>query len=188
MKTIKVKGKDYVPVSERVKEAHARKIEGMTTTYQFIEGERMFIVTASVTINGKTFTGHAQEVIGQTSITKTKSLEKCETTAIGRALAFAGIGIDTAIASADEVADIIHSEMITDQQKSYIESLLSNSVLDYEMRARIAEEYADYSRARAKKCIEYLQENQLSPMDRHGTMSQKEISQAVKDQLENERA
>ena len=52
-------------------------------------------------------TGHAHEVQGASNINKTSYVENCETSAIGRALAMLGIGIDTSIASANEVEDAI---------------------------------------------------------------------------------
>ena len=44
---------------------------------------------------------------GSSNINKTSYVENCETSAIGRALAMLGIGIDTSIASANEVSDAI---------------------------------------------------------------------------------
>ena len=52
-------------------------------------------------------TGHAHEERGSSNINKTSFVENCETSAIGRALAMLGIGIDTSIASANEVEDAI---------------------------------------------------------------------------------
>ena len=52
-------------------------------------------------------TGHAHEVKSASNINKTSFVENCETSAIGRALAMMGIGIDVSIASANEVKDAI---------------------------------------------------------------------------------
>ena len=52
-------------------------------------------------------TGHAHEERASSHINKTSYVENCETSAIGRALAMMGIGIDTSIASANEVNDAI---------------------------------------------------------------------------------
>lgn len=46
--------------------------------------------------------GLASEVVGSSSVNKTSALENCETSAIGRALAFFGFA-GTEIASANEV-------------------------------------------------------------------------------------
>ena len=51
--------------------------------------------------------GHAHEVQGSSNINKTSYIENCETSAVGRALAMLGIGIDTSIASANEVTNAI---------------------------------------------------------------------------------
>ena len=59
--------------------------------------------------------GHAHEVRGSSNINKTSYIENCETSAVGRALAMLGIGIDTSIASANEVEDAIaNSKNIVD--------------------------------------------------------------------------
>ena len=49
-------------------------------------------------------TGFAQEDKSSSYINKTSYVENCETSAWGRALANLGIGIDTSIASSNEVA------------------------------------------------------------------------------------
>jgi hypothetical protein len=49
-------------------------------------------------------------VQGSSNINKTSYVENCETSAIGRALAMLGIGIDTSIASANEVSDAISKQ------------------------------------------------------------------------------
>ena len=46
-------------------------------------------------------------VKSSSNINKTSYVENCETSAVGRALAILGIGIDTSIASANEVEDAI---------------------------------------------------------------------------------
>ena len=58
--------------------------------------------------------GHAHEVRGSSNINKTSYVENCETSAVGRALAMLGIGIDTSIASANEMEEAIakQQEMI----------------------------------------------------------------------------
>ena len=47
--------------------------------------------------------GHAAERDNTGFVNKTSALENCETSAVGRALAFAGFGGDFAIASKEEV-------------------------------------------------------------------------------------
>jgi hypothetical protein len=108
-KTTNIKGKEYVEVSERIKYL-AEKFEGnysITSEYDFMPEMKMFICKAKLKIQfegvERTFTGLAQEVIGEGYINKTSALENCETSAVGRACAMAGIGIIDGIASVDEI-------------------------------------------------------------------------------------
>ena len=52
-------------------------------------------------------TGTAYEKESSSFINKTSYIENCETSAVGRALGMAGFGIDTSIASANEVLNAI---------------------------------------------------------------------------------
>ena len=65
--------------------------------------EKRVIVQATVTLdNGKAFTGYSQAEWGK-GLMGAVALEVAETSAVGRALGFANIGLVDGIASADEV-------------------------------------------------------------------------------------
>lgn len=97
MKTISLKGKEYSPVSARVEQFHKDYRDGcIRTTYEFNEGYVIF--RAIVKFGDRKFTGHAFGKVGQE-----KAFEKIETTAVGRALAFAGYLAGGEIASYDEM-------------------------------------------------------------------------------------
>lgn len=109
MKTINIKGKEYVPVVERVKEFHKQYKSGSIDT-EIVEFGNRISVKATVTLetedgSHRTFTGHSQAEYGQ-GMMGNVALEVAETSAVGRALGFAGIGIDTGIASADEMRKV----------------------------------------------------------------------------------
>jgi hypothetical protein len=53
----------------------------------------------------------AQEDKSSSRINQTSYVENCETSAVGRALGFLGIGIETSIATADEVGMAIAKEV-----------------------------------------------------------------------------
>ena len=55
-------------------------------------------------------TGTAYEKENSTFINKTSYIENCETSAVGRALGMAGFGIDTSVASAEEVQNAINNQ------------------------------------------------------------------------------
>lgn len=105
MKTINIKGKEYVPVVERVKEAHRLddKVSITTDVVNFADGR--VSVKATVVYKGQTFTGHSQAEYGK-GMMGGVALEVAETSAVGRALGFANIGLIDGIASADEMRKV----------------------------------------------------------------------------------
>lgn len=107
-----IKGKKYIPVNERVKGFRMLYPEGciITTLEKFEDG--IIIFKTSVyksgerTIDNLLGTGWAMETIGSSNINRFSALENCESSSIGRAIATAtGLGIDTSIASYEEVAN-----------------------------------------------------------------------------------
>lgn len=103
MKTINIKGKEYVPVVERVKEFHIQHPKGEIHTEIISNVENRVIVKAIIRLNSNmTFHGHSQAEWGK-GMMGDVALEIAETSAIGRALGFANIGLIDGIASADEM-------------------------------------------------------------------------------------
>jgi hypothetical protein len=116
MKTILIKGKPYVEVKEKLK--HFRKefpnyslqsdivsldtVDKITRVVMkgWITDEEGFVLAS----------GHAYEDKDSTFINKTSFIENCETSAWGRALGCFGIGIETSIASADEIRTAISQD------------------------------------------------------------------------------
>lgn len=113
MKKIQIKGKDYIEVNERVKQFHIDYPNGSITT-ELIEMTDRFITKTTVIPDVKNsdrkFTGIAYEKEDSTFINKTSALENCETSSCGRALGMLGIGIDTSIASYNEVANAVEQQ------------------------------------------------------------------------------
>ena len=117
MKKIQIKGKDYIEVNERIKEFHKTYKNGSIST-DLIEMTDRFITKTTVIPDAKNpdrkFTGIAYEKEDSTFINKTSALENCETSSVGRALGMLGIGIDTSVASYDEVANAIEQQKTPD--------------------------------------------------------------------------
>ena len=106
LKAIDMKGKRYVMVNERVKAFRAICPEGQIITEAINATDEAVTFRASVIVDGVTLaTGTAREEKGSSYINKSSYIENCETSAVGRALGFLGIGIDDSMASADEVAN-----------------------------------------------------------------------------------
>lgn len=110
-----IKGKDYIPVNERIKAFRFIYPRGQILTE--IIGLENGICTMKAEVfddNGKLLaTGHAQEKETSSFINKTSFIENCETSCIGRALGSLGIGLDNGFASYEEVANakVQQSEM-----------------------------------------------------------------------------
>ena len=113
MKKIKIKGNDYVMVHERIKEFHNLYPNGKINT-ELIEMADRFITktvaTPDVENPDRFFTGWAYEDISQNGVNCTSALENCETSSVGRAIGQLGIGIDTSLASYDEVSNAIKQQ------------------------------------------------------------------------------
>ena len=106
-----IHGAEYKTVSERTNELHEKYPENVAIRSEIVHfTEEIAVVKATVTKpDGKSFDGHAFEKASPTGVNETSHLENAETSAVGRALAFAGFG-GTEIASANEVEQAIASK------------------------------------------------------------------------------
>jgi hypothetical protein len=151
LKTTDIKGKAYVEVNERIK-YFRENFKGWQLTTEIVSLENGVIIMKALCIdeNGVLMsTGHAYEKEGSTFINKTSYIENCETSAVGRALGNLGIGIDTSVASAEEVKNAIKQQKapkqpdkldkspqdtthakITEVQKDKITTAIQNGKLD----------------------------------------------------------
>ena len=102
---VDIKGKNYAQVNERIKAFRQLFPDGTITT-EIVQMDNG-VVTMKATVmdeeNNVLATGFANEKESSSYINKTSYIENCETSAVGRALGFLGIGIDLGIASAEEV-------------------------------------------------------------------------------------
>lgn len=105
MKTVDIKGKDYIPVNERIKYFRENYPNWSLTSEIINIEDNVCIIKAIIKDENEVIkaTGLAYEKEGNSFINKTSYIENCETSAWGRALGNLGIGIDTSIASAEEV-------------------------------------------------------------------------------------
>ena len=111
-----VRGKNYAEVAQRVQAFRNLIPDGYITTeiirfepgivymkaeagYYAEDGRRVMLAT-----------GLAFERQDASNINKTSFIENCETSAIGRALGFIGLGSEKSIASAEEVANAIETQ------------------------------------------------------------------------------
>ena len=195
MKTIFLTHKDksgnvvktpYVTVSERVKALRNKHGFDLSIKTDIHTLNEEFVIFKASLFNGETLisTGFAKESKSDGFINKGSHIENCETSAVGRCLAFAGFGIDAEIASADEVLNADKNLMISDNQKQIIENMLHDSSLDEVIKDRIEKEMFEMSYSRANDCIEYLGNNLKEPEN----LSQKAIQKKLDEKLSDEKA
>ena len=111
--TMDIKGKAYVLVNERVKAFRQLYPEGTIQTWLVSDKDGVCTFKATVSVGDLVLaTGYAQEKESSSYINKTSYVENCETSAVGRALGFLGIGIDTSIASAEEIETAVNNQEI----------------------------------------------------------------------------
>ena len=111
IKTVDIKGKQYAEVNQRIKAFRMLYPDGFIRTEMIYNGDGMCIIRAEVGVGDKVLgTGMAFEERGSSFINKTSYIENCETSSVGRAIGMLGIGIDTSVASYEEVANAIKQQ------------------------------------------------------------------------------
>ena len=118
IRTTSIKGKEYAEVNQRIKAFRMLYPEGCIHTEMLSNEDGVCVFKAMVygsgdpTVQSLLGTGHAYEKETSSYINKTSYIENCETSAVGRALGMAGFGIDTSVASYEEVANAIQNQEI----------------------------------------------------------------------------
>ena len=116
--TTNIKGKEYAEVNQRIKAFRMCYPEGFIRTELLSNEDGVCVMRAEVgywadvatygtQLDIVLGTGTAYEKESSSYINKTSYIENCETSAVGRALGMAGFGIDTSVASFEEVSNAI---------------------------------------------------------------------------------
>lgn len=136
MKKIDIKGKEYVPVNERIiafRQMHP-DWSIQTTIYELKEGF-VLMQTRICDEQGRIIsTAYAYEKEDSSFINKTSFIENCETSAVGRALGFLGIGVDTSIASFEEVANAINNQNTPNRRRRRLTTKEQSDVVNDAIR------------------------------------------------------
>ncbi|TVL99544.1 MAG: hypothetical protein CV087_17445 [Candidatus Brocadia sp. WS118] len=103
---VNIHGKEYITVAERVKQAHEDKAVKLIQIASRVIKDEPVVMEATVILERdgirQTFTG-ISAANDSKAIEKQSPYEVAETSAVGRALGFAGFGAVDGIASADEM-------------------------------------------------------------------------------------
>lgn len=132
IETIKLGVKGYAQVNERIKAFRKVYPTGpiVTEIDEIKDNYVRFKATVSNEEGEVIATGYAsEENDGKNKVNLTSMIENCETSAVGRALGFAGFGVDTAIASAEDIQrskdnskmfEIYTNMYIRDEEAKYV--------------------------------------------------------------------
>lgn len=168
--TTDIKGKEYAEVNQRIKAFRMVYPEGtiLTDMIKDENGVCVFKATVGTIVNGDLImlgTGTAYEKENSSFINKTSYIENCETSAVGRALGMAGFGIDTSVASFEEVANAIQQQ---DQDKP-ISNVMESALRDYIKNKNIENE----------KVIEILKQYNYTKLNEIKNKDYKEIQERL---------
>lgn len=127
-KTGQTIAKEYAEVNERINAFRKVYPEGFINTdlVRYENGKCIFRAEAGYyTQDGKHTlgVGHAEEKEGSSFINETSFIENCETSAVGRCLATIGFGIDTSVASYEEVKNAMANQPIEKKDIKIIEQM-----------------------------------------------------------------
>lgn len=142
--TTNIKGKEYAEVNQRIKAFRMVYPEGCIRTEMVSNEDGVCVFKAEVyemyleDLEGSRKyyqllgTGYAFENMASSYINKTSYIENCETSAVGRALGMCGFGIDTSVASYEEVANAISQQekmqekMVTKEEADELLALMNS--------------------------------------------------------------
>lgn len=145
--SVEIKGKEYVLVNERVQEF--RKLGfgkyGIETNIIELDMEKGYVVIQALVTDLESgeilSSGLAYEYRDSSFINKTSFIENCETSAVGRALGFLGYGIDTSIASAEEVQNAINQQTISKTMENALRKLIVENKIENEVVLEVLKNY-----------------------------------------------
>lgn len=181
IKTTDIKGKDYAEVNQRIKAFRMIYPQGTIKTILVSNNDGICVFRAEAyeyekcNENGNyesklLGTGTAYEKENSTFINKTSYIENCETSAVGRALGMCGFGIDTSVASAEEVqnamanqkkeekATVSKDTKITPMQIKAIAQIYAGDNLEKLLVANGLEKLQDMSMIKASEIIKKINE------------------------------
>lgn len=163
--TTDIKGKEYAEVNQRIKAFRMCYPTGAILTDMVSNENGICVFTATCGYyesDGKLIvlgTGTAYEKESSSFINKTSYIENCETSAVGRALGMCGFGIDTSVASAEEVQNAINNQeeaKATPKQLDILKKVYTGELLDKLLKANSITKIEDISMAKASELISKL--------------------------------
>ena len=159
-KTGKITSKDYAEVNQRIKAFRMIYPTGTIETEMISDIDGVCIFRASIYDNDKLLaTGTAYEREDSSFINQTSYIENCETSAVGRALGMCGFGIDTSVASAEEVQNAMANQNKKEEKdKTDYRTLLADELKKQGLLSEYAKTYKLNAKTPQSKCKELLEQ------------------------------
>lgn len=115
---VDIKGKAYSLVNDRVLAFRELYPDGSIESDILSMNDGVVVIKTTIKDGERVIaTGLAYEREGSTYINKTSYIENCETSAVGRALGFLGIGADDSICSAEELVNAVTNQHKEPEQR-----------------------------------------------------------------------
>ena len=152
--TTPIQGRDYAEVNQRIKAFRMVHPSGAIITDMVSNEGGVCVFRATIYDEEQRVigTGTAYEKEASNFINKTSYIENCETSAVGRALGMCGFGIDTSVASAEEVQNAI----INQDEKAEPERKATPKQLEIIGKVYVGENLAKLLEANGINAIEEL--------------------------------
>lgn len=163
LKSTDIKGKGYIEVNQRIK-AFRQVYPTGTISTEIVSLENGVVMMKATILDeeGKMLAnGFAYEKESSSFINKTSFIENCETSAIGRALGFCGFGIDSSVASAEEVENAMlnqgnqgsNERKASPKQVALLEKIYQGENLEKLLKFNNLEKIEDISMTKASELI-----------------------------------
>lgn len=163
LKSTDIKGKGYIEVNQRIK-AFRQVYPTGTISTEIVSLENSVVMMKATVLDeeGKMLAnGFAYEKESSSFINKTSFIENCETSAIGRALGFCGFGIDSSVASAEELENAMlnqgnqgsNERKASPKQVALLEKIYQGENLEKLLKFNNLEKIEDISMAKASELI-----------------------------------
>ena len=131
IKATDIRGKSYAMVNERIKAFRMVFPNGKIIPRMVSDEGGKCVFEACVYDEKGTLLGmgHAYEREEMSQINRTSYIENCETSAVGRALAMCGFGIDVSIASYEEMETALASQPVSPVTLKAFKAMLEETIL-----------------------------------------------------------
>lgn len=178
LQTVDIKGKAYVQVNTRILAFRELFPMGQILTEILSNENGVCLMRATIT-DGQEHVlgvGHAYEKETSSFINKTSYIENCETSAVGRALAMVGIGVDGSMCSAEELVNAVTNQNKADDEakmKAKADEVAKQKISEVKvnaLKARCDEDGVSVEKlcsAYKIKSLEDITEAQLSNMNKY---------------------